>query len=121
MVASVLELRTLEELPDLEKNHDPSERARWVLSAPDPPRLWQDLISSMWKTALPHENKLSAPKNQPKHKLVLSVLQEAFPILRWCQNYNVTKFKADVIAGLTLASLCIPQVSTILHDGMVTN
>jgi hypothetical protein len=53
---------------------------------------------------------LSALNNQPKHKLLVSLLQEAFPVLGWFQSYNVTKFKADVIAGITIASLCIPQV-----------
>jgi hypothetical protein len=35
MVGTVLELCTLEELAELEEN-DPAERARWVVSAPEP-------------------------------------------------------------------------------------
>ncbi|KAE7998124.1 hypothetical protein FH972_002699 [Carpinus fangiana] len=106
MVGTVLELCTLEELAELEEN-DPAERARWVVSAPEPPGLWQNLIiCSVKKTAA----LLSALNNQPKHKLLVSHLQEAFPVLGWFQSYNVTKFKADVIAGITIASLCnIPQ------------
>ncbi|XP_042427287.1 sulfate transporter 1.3-like [Zingiber officinale] len=48
-------------------------------------------------------------KDQPRaRKLVLS-LQFLFPILEWGRNYNLTKLKGDLIAGLTIASLCIPQ------------
>ncbi|KAG0499370.1 hypothetical protein HPP92_004061 [Vanilla planifolia] len=36
-------------------------------------------------------------------------LQSLFPILKWGSEYNFTKFKGDLIAGLTIASLCIPQ------------
>ncbi|KAG9129559.1 hypothetical protein Leryth_023899 [Lithospermum erythrorhizon] len=32
-----------------------------------------------------------------------------FPILEWGRKYNLTKFRGDLIAGLTIASLCIPQ------------
>ncbi|KAK9110635.1 hypothetical protein Sjap_018695 [Stephania japonica] len=38
-----------------------------------------------------------------------SVLQGLFPILQWCRAYKATKFKNDLMAGLTLASLSIPQ------------
>lgn len=49
-------------------------------------------------------------KDQPRaRKLVLS-LQFLFPILEWGRNYNLSKLKGDLIAGLTIASLCIPQV-----------
>ena len=34
-----------------------------------------------------------------------------FPILVWCQSYTVTKFKNNLLAGLTIASLRIPQVN----------
>ncbi|KAI0494108.1 hypothetical protein KFK09_024239 [Dendrobium nobile] len=31
------------------------------------------------------------------------------PILSWGREYNLQKFKGDLIAGFTIASLCIPQ------------
>lgn len=37
-------------------------------------------------------------------------LQYVFPILEWGSHYTLAKFKGDLIAGLTIASLCIPQV-----------
>ncbi|KAJ9560464.1 hypothetical protein OSB04_005624 [Centaurea solstitialis] len=36
-------------------------------------------------------------------------LQAMFPILEWGRNYDLNKFKGDLIAGLTIASICIPQ------------
>lgn len=47
-------------------------------------------------------------------KFVLG-LQTLFPILEWGRDYSVAKFKGDLIAGLTIASLCIPQVKNFLQ------
>jgi high affinity sulfate transporter 1 len=40
-------------------------------------------------------------------------LQYVFPVLDWGRHYTLAKFKGDLIAGLTIASLCIPQVLTV--------
>ncbi|MQM11124.1 hypothetical protein Taro_044031 [Colocasia esculenta] len=48
-------------------------------------------------------------KDQPKRKKIVLGLQSVFPILDWGRYYNFQKLKGDVIAGLTIASLCIPQ------------
>lgn len=42
-------------------------------------------------------------------KLLLG-LQFFFPIFQWGPLYNVTLLRSDVISGLTIASLAIPQV-----------
>ncbi|KAE8701628.1 High affinity sulfate transporter 1 [Hibiscus syriacus] len=48
-------------------------------------------------------------KDQPRsRKLVLSI-QAIFPIFQWGRSYSWKKFRGDLIAGLTIASLCIPQ------------
>ncbi|CAN6291868.1 unnamed protein product [Urochloa humidicola] len=36
-------------------------------------------------------------------------LRNVFPVLEWGRHYTLGKFKGDFIAGLTIASLCIPQ------------
>nr|KJB13141.1 hypothetical protein B456_002G059100 [Gossypium raimondii] len=41
-------------------------------------------------------------------KLVLG-LQFLFPILQWGSHYDLNLFKSDVVSGLTIASLAIPQ------------
>lgn len=58
------------------------------------------------------DDPLSQFKGQSrKRKLVLG-MQSVFPIVEWGRDYNLQKFKGDFIAGLTIASLCIPQVSS---------
>ncbi|XP_028753246.1 high affinity sulfate transporter 2-like, partial [Neltuma alba] len=41
-------------------------------------------------------------------KLVLG-LKAVFPILEWGRDYSFHKFRGDLVSGLTIASLCIPQ------------
>lgn len=48
-------------------------------------------------------------KDQPRSKKLKLGLEFMFPILNWARDYNLYKFKGDLIAGLTIASLCIPQ------------
>lgn len=48
-------------------------------------------------------------KDQPKSRKLVLGLQAVFPILEWGRDYNLTKFRGDLISGLTIASLCIPQ------------
>ncbi|KAH0460363.1 hypothetical protein IEQ34_011026 [Dendrobium chrysotoxum] len=55
------------------------------------------------------DDPLKPYKDQPKSKKFMLGLQFLFPIFEWGRNYNLIKFKGDVIAGLTIASLCIPQ------------
>ncbi|KAK6130633.1 hypothetical protein DH2020_035608 [Rehmannia glutinosa] len=82
-----------------------SERAKWLLNSPDhQPSPWKELFSSLKETVLPQ-----AKTKQPRPNRPLMFLQALFPILKWGKNYKATKFKHDLLAGLTLASLCIPQ------------
>ncbi|OVA07001.1 STAS domain [Macleaya cordata] len=93
-----------------EDDCNPAERSRWVLNAPDPPGLWSELVGSIRETVFPNRNKSSSWVNKkPELKHVGSVLGAIFPILRWGRNYNLSKFKNDLMSGLTLASLSIPQ------------
>lgn len=36
-------------------------------------------------------------------------LRHVFPILEWARGYNLEYLKSDVISGITIASLAIPQ------------
>ncbi|CAD5186849.1 unnamed protein product [Musa acuminata subsp. malaccensis] len=46
----------------------------------------------------------------PRRKWVLGA-QYLFPILDWAPNYSLSFFKSDLVAGLTIASLAIPQAT----------
>ncbi|KHN32600.1 Putative sulfate transporter 3.4 [Glycine soja] len=48
-------------------------------------------------------------KNQTRFKKFLLALQYLFPIFHWAPNYNLTLLRSDLISGLTIASLAIPQ------------
>ncbi|KAL3504703.1 hypothetical protein ACH5RR_034544 [Cinchona calisaya] len=91
-------------------NNGRTERTGWILNSPDPPDVFHEVFSSIRNTILPHGTKhnSSSPKKSPANK-AFSFLQGIFPILEWGRNYKATKFKNDLMAGLTLASLCIPQ------------
>ncbi|XP_008246009.1 PREDICTED: sulfate transporter 2.1-like [Prunus mume] len=97
---------TLEELFDMENNM--AGRSQRVLNPPQPPGLWHELVDFMRESVLPHRNKLLS-SNQRGTKRSILVFKCWFLILCWCQNYHLKTFKNDLIAGLTLASLCIPQ------------
>ena len=49
-------------------------------------------------------------KDQPRYRKLILGIQAVFPILEWGRSYSWRKFRGDLIAGLTIASLCIPQV-----------
>lgn len=96
---------------DPEKSTTDVERSRWVLNAPKPPGLCQELMDSVRETIASCKSKYhSSLKNHSFAKRVISVQQGIFPILSWGRDYKATKFKSDLMAGLTIASLCIPQV-----------
>lgn len=115
--------QTLQSFAESEKVHIPqfsqtlqtpvaSERRRdWVLNVPEPPGLLSNLKTSFKRTILcPLEDKIQCLGKHPVSALI-SILNVIFPPLSWCKEYNVTKFRRDILAGLTLASLCIPQVN----------
>jgi len=60
-------------------------------------------------------------KDLPRSKKIWLSLQHVFPVLDWGRNYSLGKFKGDLIAGLTIASLCIPQVSEPIPLLMISN
>lgn len=80
------------------------ERNHWVLNSPEPPTPWQEILCCIRNTVFPPQ------KHKSNRKLVCSFLEGLFPILKWGRNYKASKFKNDLMAGLTLASLSIPQV-----------
>ncbi|KAK6121014.1 hypothetical protein DH2020_045233 [Rehmannia glutinosa] len=56
-----------------------------------------------------HDDPLRPFKDQSKSRKLVLGIQGVFPILDWGRRYKLRMFKGDLIAGLTIASLCIPQ------------
>ncbi|XP_065881498.1 low affinity sulfate transporter 3 [Euphorbia lathyris] len=97
------ELEQIDEANEIRRR----ERGNWVVNAPDPPGALQELISSVKEVVFPHR-KSTSEQTKPR-RVAMSMLHGLFPILRWGRNYRLSMFKNDFLAGLTLASLSIPQ------------
>lgn len=68
----------------------------------------QKLGSRLKETFFP-DDPLRQFKGQPARRRWILAAQYVFPILQWGPNYSLKLFKSDVISGLTIASLAIPQ------------
>ncbi|XP_038893089.1 probable sulfate transporter 3.3 [Benincasa hispida] len=76
---------------------------------PPPRRSWFQKLRNRLKEIFFPDDPLRQFKGQsPARKWVVGA-QYIFPILQWGPHYNFSLFKSDVIAGLTIASLAIPQ------------
>lgn len=78
-----------------------------------PPRVtaWQKLKHRLGEIFFPDDPLYIFEDQSCGRKLVLAV-QYVFPIFRWAPHYNLSLFQSDLIAGLTIASLAIPQVKS---------
>jgi high affinity sulfate transporter 1 len=50
-------------------------------------------------------------KEQTKFWKFILGMEAIFPILSWGKTYNLKQFRGDLIAGLVISILCIPQVN----------
>lgn len=88
-----------------------SQNERQIHKVGVPPRqnLYREFTSTV-KETLFADDPLRPFKDQPRSRKFVLGVQAVFPIFDWGRSYNFNKFKGDLIAGLTIASLCIPQV-----------
>ncbi|MED6179718.1 hypothetical protein PIB30_003518 [Stylosanthes scabra] len=105
---------TLEEM--LESKEKEMYQHYWVLNAPDPPYFFRQLFENVRDTILPPSNSKNGcstlvvnNNQQPLPRRLFELLTRIFPILGSLKGYNIRKFKFDVMAGVTVASLAIPQ------------
>lgn len=66
------------------------------------------LKSSLKETFFPDDPFRQLKNQKPSKKFVLG-LQYFVPILEWAPRYTFDSFKADLVAGITIASLAVPQ------------
>jgi low affinity sulfate transporter 2 len=96
------------------------DTGRLVLNSPSPPSLREELVGVVGKAFRPRA--ASDGGRPPPCAWALTALQCVFPVLQWGRSYTLKDFRSDVMAGLTLASLGIPQVgssgacSSVLHS-----
>ncbi|KAF7127537.1 hypothetical protein RHSIM_Rhsim11G0135700 [Rhododendron simsii] len=91
-------------------SHHHVENLPYVHKVGVPPKqkLLKEVTSTLKETFF-HDEPLRPFKDQPKSRKLVLGLQALFPILEWGRDYNLSKFKGDLVAGLTIASLAIPQ------------
>ncbi|KAI8548232.1 hypothetical protein RHMOL_Rhmol07G0257400 [Rhododendron molle] len=78
------------------------------VGVPPKQNLFKEFTTAAKETFL-SDDPLRHFKGQSGPRKFILGLQAIFPILEWAQSYNLKKFRGDLIAGLTIASLCIPQ------------
>ncbi|KAK7243017.1 hypothetical protein RIF29_37801 [Crotalaria pallida] len=78
------------------------------VAIPPPQPFFKSLKCSMKETFFP-DDPLRQFKNQPASKRLVLGLQYFFPIFEWAPRYTIKFMKSDLIAGITIASLAIPQ------------
>lgn len=78
-----------------------------------PPKqsIFKEFTAAVKETFFSDQPLRSFKDQSNSRKLVLGI-EALFPFFRWSRDYNLAKLRGDVIAGLTIASLCIPQVRT---------
>ncbi|CAN1236227.1 Sulfate transporter 1.3 [Linum grandiflorum] len=94
----------------LSSSHRYPENSRYVHKVGTVPKqnLLKEFIATFKETFFA-DDPLRSFKDQPRSKKFVLGIQAVFPILEWGRSYDLTKFRGDLIAGLTIASLCIPQ------------
>ncbi|PSS16007.1 Sulfate transporter 3.1 like [Actinidia chinensis var. chinensis] len=81
---------------------------RYRVAVPPPLSFLVSLKSSLKETFFP-DDPFRQFKNQPLARKLVLGLQYFVPILEWAPRYTFEYFKADVVAGITIASLAVPQ------------
>ncbi|XP_022158722.1 sulfate transporter 3.1-like [Momordica charantia] len=79
---------------------------RVAIPAPQP--FVKSLKNSLKETFFP-DDPLRQFKNQPPARKILLGFQYFFPVLEWAPRYTLGLLKSDVVSGITIASLAIPQ------------
>lgn len=88
--------------------HSQNEHHIHKVGVPPRQKLLKEFTSTIKETFFADDPLRPFKDQRPSRKLVLGI-QAIFPILEWGRSYNLKKFRGDLIAGLTIASLCIPQ------------
>jgi len=81
--------------------------------APPPAQSTASKMKARVKETFFPDDPFRAFKGQPLGTQWLMAVRYLFPILDWVPSYSFSLFKSDLVAGLTIASLAIPQASSI--------
>lgn len=77
---------------------------------PVPPnRPFPEVLRDNLKETFFPDDPLRQFRGQSPGRKVALALRYLFPILEWAPHYSFSDFRADLISGITIASLAIPQ------------
>ncbi|XP_008793448.1 probable sulfate transporter 3.4 [Phoenix dactylifera] len=111
MVGSSNRVESFPDFADLESSLPPSNVTPMEIhrvSLPQKKTTLQSLKQRLNEVFFP-DDPLHQFKNQPFFTKVILGFQYVFPIFQWGSVYGLNLLKADVVSGLTIASLAIPQ------------
>ncbi|KAL6511705.1 Sulfate transporter 1.2 [Orobanche gracilis] len=94
----------------LSLSHHRTSPSPYKVGIPPKQKLWKEFSSTLKETFF-SDDPLRSFKDQSKSRKLILGIRAVFPILDWARGYDLAKFRGDLIAGLTIASLCIPQVT----------
>lgn len=99
------------DIRSLSSSHHSVYNTQYLHKVGVPPKqnLFREFTATVKETFF-HDDPLRPFKDQPRSRKFILGIQAIFPILEWARGYSWRKFRGDLIAGLTIASLCIPQV-----------
>ncbi|KAK8711603.1 hypothetical protein V6N13_146881 [Hibiscus sabdariffa] len=86
----------------------PDRQSPHRVAVPPPQPFFKSFKNSLKETFFP-DDPLRQFKNKPPSQKLLLGLQYFLPILEWGPRYSFEFLKSDLIAGITIASLAIPQ------------
>jgi len=92
---------------ELVHDHDPDHKV--IVMAPPPRSVRHRLKEAVQETLFPDDPFRELRKQSNIARKVLMALQYLFPVLEWAPKYSFHLLKSDVISGITIASLAIPQ------------
>lgn len=111
MDRSTEEAQTKEmDIRSLSSSHRHSHSERYIHKVGVPPKqnLFKEFRETLKETFFA-DDPLRPFKDQSRSQKFILGIQTIFPIFEWGRKYNLKKLRGDLIAGLTIASLCIPQ------------
>lgn len=85
-----------------------TEQCKSRVAVPPPQPFLKSLQNSLKETFFP-DDPFRQFKNQPRSRRFRLGLQYFFPFLEWAPKYKLDFLKSDLVAGITIASLAIPQ------------
>ncbi|KAH9756694.1 Sulfate transporter 1.3 [Citrus sinensis] len=101
------------DIRSLSSSHHHSQSERYIHKVGVPPKqnLFKEFRETLKETFFA-DDPLRPFKDRSRSQKFILGIQTIFPIFEWGRKYNLKKLRGDLIAGLTIASLCIPQANS---------